>query len=226
MSGVSPDRLRQVAAWADELTPDEVARAAAGITERTVLRGAYLFHYGDQFDYWSGLESGLLKMGAVASSGKAIAYAGVGTGGWFGEGSVIKNEPRRYDMEAIRESQMALMNRATFMWLFENSVGFNRFLVRQMNERLGLFIALVGHDRMLDAKARVARCIAWLFNPVLYPAMQNHLDITQEELGSLAGISRQAANRSIRQLHDEGLIRIEGDRIHIRHLEGLNEYGE
>ena len=62
-----------------------------------------------------------------------------------------------------------MMNRATFMWLFETSVGFNRFLVHQLNERMGQFIATIECDRMHDPTARVARHLAWLFNPVLYP---------------------------------------------------------
>lgn len=226
MSGITQARFLDIAAWANDLTDEEAARAAAGISERTLARGAYLFHYGDKFDYWAGVVSGLLKMGAVASSGKAITYSGICQGGWFGEGSVIKNEPRLYDIVAIREAHVALMNRATFSWLFENSVGFNRFLVRQLNERLGLFIAMLGQDRMLDAQARVARCIGWMFNLILYPGMETHIDITQEELGNLAGVSRQAANRAIRQLQDEGLIRVQGDRIGIRDLQGLKEYGD
>ncbi len=64
---------------------------------------------------------------------------------------------------------MAFMDRATCMWLVEHSVVFNRFLVRQLNERLGHFMALLEYDRMLDAAPRLARCIASLFNPVLYP---------------------------------------------------------
>ncbi len=55
------------------------------------------------------------------------------------------------------------------MWLYENSVAFNRFLVEQLNERMGQFIATIEYDRILDPKARVARNLSWLFNPVLYP---------------------------------------------------------
>ena len=106
---------------------------------------------------------------------------------------MLKNEPRQYDLVALRDTRMALMDRATFLWLFENSVAFNRFLVSQFNERLGQFIALVEYDRMLDAPARVARNIAWLFNPALYRDHERHLEISQEEIGLL--VRRVAADR-------------------------------
>ena len=98
-----------------------------------------------------------------------MSFAGLTAGAWFGEGTVLKNEPRRYDMVALRDSRLALMDRATFFWLYENSVAFNRFLVAQLNERLGQFIGLVEYGRTLDATARLARSIASLFNPMLYP---------------------------------------------------------
>ena len=170
--------------------------------------------------------SGLVKIGSVSSSGKAIAFAGMPAGMWFGEGSMLKGERRQYDLVTLRESRLAMMNRTTFAWLFENSVGFNRFLVRQFNERLGQFIALVEHDRMLDGVARVARVIAWLFNPVLNPNIGRSLDISQEELGLIAGLSRQVANRALQILEAEGLLKITQASLTPLDLTALSRYGD
>ena len=121
---------------------------------------------------------------------------------------------------------MALMDRATFLWLFENSVAFNRFLVSQFNERLGQFIALVEYDRMLDAPARVARNIAWLFNPMLYHDHERHLEISQEEIGLLSGVSRQIANKSLKCSRSKGLLRLERGGIPVLDVEALGRFGE
>jgi CRP/FNR family cyclic AMP-dependent transcriptional regulator len=91
---------------------------------------------GDRFDYWTGIVTGLSRMGIVSRGGKATSFTGLTAGAWFGEGTVLKNEARRYDVVALRDTRLAIMDRSTFMWLFENSVGFNRFLVGQLNERL------------------------------------------------------------------------------------------
>ena len=121
---------------------------------------------------------------------------------------------------------MALMDRATFLWLFENSVAFNRFLISQFNERLGQFIALVEYDRMLDAPARVARNIAWLFNPTLYHDHERHLEISQEEIGLLSGVSRPVANKSLKMLEDRGLLRLERGGISVLNLAALGRFGD
>jgi CRP-like cAMP-binding protein len=127
---------------------------------------------------------------------------------------------------ALRDTRLALMDQGTFFWLYENSVAFNRFLVVQLNERLGQFIGLVEHGRTLDVTARLARSIASLFNPILYPDLSRHLEITQEEIGALSGISRQNANQCLKRLEKEGLLRLEYGGVTILDIERLRSYGE
>jgi hypothetical protein len=105
------------------------------------------------------------------AEGRSISFIGVPSGGWFGEGSLLKREPRRYDGIAMRESAIAYVPRNTFMLLLDSSVAFNRFLLVQLNERLGQFVAMVEYDRLLEPDARLAKELAGLFNPVLYPEM-------------------------------------------------------
>jgi CRP/FNR family cyclic AMP-dependent transcriptional regulator len=124
----------------------------------------------------------------------------------------------------LRDTRLAMMQRSTFMWLYENSAAFNRFLVRQLNERLGQFIATTEYDRILDPKARVARNLSWFFNPVLYPDTRSEIEISQEELGLLAGVSRQVVNRSLQELEEEGMLRAEHGRITVVDLEALSNY--
>lgn len=222
---IAAEHLRRIAFWSHDLSEKEFDHARRGIVEKSYGKGAYVCHRGDRLDFWIGVTEGLLKLGAVSRSGKAVTLTGIRAGGWFGEGTILKNEARQYDLVALRDTRLALMDRATFLWLFENSVGFNRFLVRQFNERLGQFIAFVEYDRMLDAPARLARNVAWLFNPVLYRDPNPHLEISQEEIGLLSGISRQMANKSLQILERKGILRVEHGGITVLDLERLARYG-
>jgi CRP/FNR family cyclic AMP-dependent transcriptional regulator len=170
--------------------------------------------------------SGLARMSIVSRGGKATTFAGMMAGAWFGEGTMLKNEARRYDIVALRDTRLAMMDRATFIWLFENSVAFNRCLVRQLNERLGQFIGLLEYGRTLGATARLARSIAAMFNPILYPDLSRHLEITQEEIGALSGISRQNANQCLKKLEKQGLLRLEYGGLTVVDLDRLRSYGE
>ena len=99
-------------------------------------------------------------------------------------------------------------------------------VTKELAERLGQFMALLEYGRTLDATARLARCIASLFNPILYPDLTRHLEITQEEIGALSGISRQNANQCLKRLEKEGLLRLEYGGVTIVDLERLRYYGE
>ncbi len=220
------EELLRTSLWGQSLTEEEILKALAGTSERVFAAGAFICMKGEPVDYWMGIISGLGKMASHWTTGKTTSLTGISTGGWFGEGSLLKNETRRYDVMALRETRVAFMNRKTFTWLLDHSIPFNRYMIAQLNERLGQFIGMMENERMLDTDARIARGLAALFNPVLYPGTNSLLQISQEELGYLAGVSRQRANQALKILEDNKLVRSEYGGINILDLEGLRSFGE
>lgn len=212
------------AAWAKSLTAEQMAHVEAEVIELFVPAGGYVCRKGELVDYWIGTLDGLVKMSSVSPQGKTITFTGVLSGAWFGEGSLLKTGPRQYDVIALRDTRLALMPRPTFHWLLDNSIGFNRFVMTLLNERLGMFISLVEYDRMLDTNARLARCLAALFNPHLNPGISPQLKISQEEIAYLAGASRQRVNGALKLLEEAGLVKLEYGSITVLDLEGLRRY--
>ena len=207
--------------WLHALDPQERAVAAADVKVVQVATGELLCRVGRPATYWFGVIDGLLKMSNDTELGVPITFTGVPPGGWFGEGTVIKREVYRYNIQALRKSVVAGLGVETFHWLLDRSIPFNRFITQQLNERLGQFIAAREIDRMSDADARVARSLGALFHPVLYPGVGGLLRITQQELGYLVGLSRQRVNEALSALQDKGLIRIEYGGVRVLDLEGL-----
>jgi CRP/FNR family cyclic AMP-dependent transcriptional regulator len=211
----------RTAIWAQALGPEELIRVEAEMSERAVPAGGYVCRKGEPVNHWMGIIDGLVKLGTVSAEGKPATLAGVPAGGWFGEGSLPKDEPRRYDAVALRATRVALMPRATFVRLLDTSIAYNRFLLNQLNERLAQFIAMLEYERLLDPDARVARCLGWLFNPFLYPGVGQKLQVSQEEIGYLSGISRQRVNQALPALEKEGLLRVEYGGVTILDLQKL-----
>lgn len=210
--------------WARTLSSEQLLRVERETSERFIEAGAFVCKQGDPVEHWMGVTDGLLKMSSVSPAGKAVTFTGMLAGGWFGEGSLLKTEVRRYDVVALRDSHVAFMPRATFNWLLDTSIPFNRFLLKQLNARLGLFIALVEYDRMLDTDARVARCLAALFNADLNPAGGTQLQISQGEIGYLCSTSRQRANQALQVLEKAGLLQLDYGGLTILDLEGLRRF--
>lgn len=211
--------------WARGLTPEQRLRVRAETGLRAVAAGAFVCQRGEAVESWIGVVEGLVKISSVSSEGKAVTFTGVPAGGWFGEGSLLKADPWKYDAVALRPSQVALMPRATFAWLLDSSIAFNRFLLLQLNERLGQFIGMLETDRLLDPEARTARCLAMLFNPHLYPGVERRLQLSQEEIGYFSGISRQRTNQALRALEAAGLLTLQYGSITVLDVEGLWRYG-
>ncbi len=217
------DMLR-AAPWARELPPELRARIDADTVVRACPAGSLVCRRGEPVEHWVGVVDGLVKMANVSADGKPTSFTGIPSGGWFGEGSLLKDEPRRYDIVALRDSQIAYMPRATFMRLLDTSVAVNRYLLVQLNERLGQFIAMVEHDRLLGPDARLARGLAALFNPHLYPGIGPTLPISQQEIGQLVGLSRQRVNQALKRLERDGLLRVEYGAVTVTDLAGLRRF--
>ena len=207
--------------WLATLAPAQRARAAAAIVVAEALPGDTLCRIGRAPTYWFGVVDGLLKMSNDSAQGAPITFTGVPPGAWFGEGTLLKREVYRYNIEALRASRVAGLPVEAFHELLETSIPFNRYVLNQINERLGQFIAAREIDRMTDPDTRVARSLAALFHPVLYPGVGSLLRVTQQELGYLVGLSRQRVNASLQTLQAEGLIRIEYGGLRVLDLEGL-----
>ena len=210
--------------WLHTLDPQERSVATADLKVVQVAVGELLCRVGRPATYWFGVIDGLLKMSNDTELGVPITFTGVPPGGWFGEGTVIKREVYRYNIQALRKSMVAGLGVETFHWLLDRSIPFNRFITQQLNERLGQFIAAREIDRMTDADARVARSLGALFHPVLYPGVGGLLRITQQELGYLVGLSRQRVNEALTAIQRCGAISVEYGGVRVLDLERLRRF--
>lgn len=208
--------------WLQHLSQSERERTLPQLLVGDALPGDYVCRMGRPVTYWFGVVEGLLKMSTESAQGQTVTYAGLPPGGWFGEGTVLKREPYRYNVQALRKGVVAGLPVDMFHWLLDHSLGFNRFVMNQLNERLGQFIAARAIDRMNNPDVRVARSLAALFNPILYPGVGETLRITQQELAYLVGLSRQRVNEALNALAAQGSIRVEYGGLRVLDLEALN----
>ena len=187
-------------AWFRTLAPEHQALVLAQSRVEQCEAGDVIAHRLAPSEYWIGVHRGLLKLAIFNASGRGCTFSGVPSGGWFGEGSVIKRELRKYEVVAIQRSTVLFVPVDTFHALLDTSLPFTRFVIHQLNNRMGEFIASIQNSRLLDVDARVAQALAQLFNPDLYPDTGPSLSISQEELGMLVGVSRQRINQALQQL--------------------------
>jgi DNA-binding XRE family transcriptional regulator len=77
---------------------------------------------------------------------------------------------------------------------------------------------------MTNPDIRVARSLAALFNPVLFPGVGEVLQITQQELAYLVGLSRQRVNVALQRLVTQGWIKLAYGGVRVLNLNALRSH--
>lgn len=210
-------------AWLRLLQTPERDRAIVSLQVLEVSPGDVICMPGQPVTHWLGLLEGLLKVTSEGPYGNPTSLAGVSPGGWLGEGCALRRATHSLQVQALRKSVVAALPIETFHWLLDHSIGFNRFIMSQLNERLVQLTTAREIDRIGNPDIRVARSLAALFNPVLFPGSGQVLRITQQELAHLVGLSRQRVNEALSTLEAQGAIKVEYGGVRVLSLEQLRE---
>ena len=221
--GLDIQQLLQASAWYPTLSEEAQRQVRSDVVERTMAAGEALICHGQTALWWSGVLEGVLKWSTGTRRGRSVTLGGLTVGSWFGEGSLLRQRPVEADIVALRFSRVALLPKETFDWLYLTQPSFGRFLVNQINERLHWFMGAFAAHRLLSVEAQVARALMGLVHPWLHPGGVLHLQISQEELSNLVGLSRQRCNRALRLFKADGLVKTEYGGITILDVDRLRE---
>ena len=194
--------------WFGKLEDPMRERIASGVFTLPGAKGDILLHAGEEVKGWYAVLSGLVKLETQGDDGRRAGFLGIPGGEWFGEGSVMKSEPRRYDAVALRDSELLCLPRALFEELRETSLPFNRALTDQLNLRLGQAMAIIETQRLRSPEQRVAMYL----RPPLWQGSRR-LNLSQEELGIMIGLSRQTVNKVLNDFERQGAVSLEFGRI-------------
>lgn len=174
-------------------------------TERTAAAGEFIARAGEPCLHWYGLASGLLQMYVLSADGSETTLYCLREGQWGGDGSLLKNELRRYDLRALMPSRIWMVPASTFEALRQSSIPFNHFLCEVLNERMGTFVGMLEATRLLGPEMRVARGLLMLAPNGVAAAQE--LSIPQHEIALICGLSRQRVNRALSELRRVGVVR-------------------
>lgn len=206
----------QLQPWFARLPAPVQQRLLHRVSTQRGSKGDVLLRAGETVEGWYAVLSGLVKLQSQSAQGRLSVFLGVPGGEWFGEGSAMKNEPRRYDVIALRDSELLCLPRPEFDELRATSLEFNQTLVLQMNMRLAQAMSIIEAGRIRSPEQRVALYLSRLF----WHGMRK-LNLSQEELGNLVGLSRQTVNRVLKLLEQEKLVSLEFGRVGILDEDGL-----
>lgn len=209
-------RFLQLQPWFATLPPQWQRRLPEAMASVSGGRGSVLLRAGDRAQGWYFVLRGLVKLQTESAEGRRQAFLGIPAGEWFGEGTVLKDEPRRYDVVALRDTELLCLPRKEFDELRATSIDFCNSLIEHLNMRLGQAMAIIETARLRSPAQRVAMYLG----PQLWRGSRR-MSLTQEELGILAGLSRQTVNAVLKEFERKHYISAEFGRVEIVDEAGL-----
>ena len=206
------------------LNRDELRRLAATTTLSYHPARSVIFQKGDPGDSMMAVVRGRVKICTHSLEGKELALRIINRGGLFGEIALLDGEPRTADAIALDETDLLVLERSKFTPFLSEHPDLALRLLGVICKRLRLTTEHLEDTLFLEAPSRLARCLLRLSQDVGRPAgdgMLLDIKLSQQQLGSLAGLSRESVNKQLGEWQREGFIDVDGGVITLRNPKAL-----
>ena len=162
------------------------------------------------------LEHGLVRIYRLAPSGAETTFGYIRPGEVFGELAVFSDRPRESYASAVGPTRVWRLVREAMSAVLAEHPGIAIAITKQVGSRMKRIESRVEHLVFRPVPSRLACILLELaedFGRREKDYLLLDLQISQQELATLIGASRQAVNASLRELQRDGVVRREGRRL-------------
>jgi CRP/FNR family transcriptional regulator, cyclic AMP receptor protein len=174
-------------------------------TSRAFRRGAVLFSEGDVADRVFLIEHGWVTLRTATPAGGEVILGLRGPGDVLGELSALDGEPRSATAVAVEDVEAVVASAGELSAMLRRDSELARELLRVLARRLRESDRQRLEFAMLDSLGRVARRLLELaerFGEPGHDGVRVELPLSQEQLASWCGCSREATVKALRTLRE------------------------
>ena len=207
--------LRQVALF-DCLGDPEIEALAALTFSRTFDKGQLIILAEETGDTLFIIRGGQVKVSLIHEDGKEFILSLLGQGEVFGELSLLDDRPRSANVTAMVETELLMLRRSDFLDLVRRVPQIAVSLLEELASRLRRTDDQVEGLALLDVHHRVAKTLLRMAEDGGHTSPEGILvrrRPTHQQLANMSGTTRETVTRALKQLQDEGYIRISGRQI-------------
>jgi CRP/FNR family cyclic AMP-dependent transcriptional regulator len=206
------------------LPPATLERMAALATQRGYRRGEIVFSAGDAGDVLFGVVSGRIRISTGNADGREVFLNIMVPGDTFGEIALLDGGTRTATATAIEAAELVSIRRDPIFELLGREPKAALELLRLCGERLRWTSGLLQDAVFLDAPARLAKRLLSLGE--LHGEDSDGgrvVRISQEELASFLGVSRQAVNEQLQEWKAKGWVTLGRGTVTVRDAAALRD---
>jgi len=212
------DDLKRVPLFSD-LSEGELVRFADVTREREYPRNSVILFEDDPGDSLYIVSSGQVKVVLIGEDGREVILSVLSDGDFFGEMSLIDDEPRSAHVIAMKDSRLLVLRRDDFQQQLHQHPSIAVKLLKVLVQRLRRADSKIGGLVLLDVNGRVAKLLLDLADESGGPKITRKL--THHTIAQMIGSSRETVSRAMRELSDRGLVDVTRREITIKNRDGL-----
>ncbi len=211
----APELLRTVPIFA-ELSEVDIQALARLTTRRRYPKDTVVFFENEQGDTLFMILEGRVRVTILGDDGREVILSVLGPGDFFGEISLLDNEPRSATAIAAEESELLLLHRADFQGAMSDNTSIGGALIRVLTARLRRANHQISTLALLDVYGRVARVILDIAREEGRRLKDGRIAFrraTHQELANRIGTTRETVTRMLKDLERQGLITVDGREV-------------
>jgi CRP/FNR family transcriptional regulator, cyclic AMP receptor protein len=198
---------------------------ARAVRFRRFRRGEVVFHLGDPGDALFVVSGGAVKITLPSEAGDEAIIATLRPGDFFGELALLDGAPRSATAIALEPTETLVLPRDRFRELVATEPAIRDALLAALARELRRLTVHVEDLHFLDIAGRLAARLVRLATEQGQRAADGtiRLDapLTQTDLASMVGCTRQSVNKLLGLFVRDGLVAIDHEAIVVLDLDGL-----
>lgn len=207
--------LLKKASLFSQLSDDTLGDLAAQLRRRAFRRGTIIFHKDQAGDALYVVDSGRIRIFLPTPGGEELTVDVAGPGDVFGELALLDGRPRSASAESLEDAVTFSISREEFQKYLARNPRLAVSLVELLSSRLRHVTEYAESLAFLDVHARLARMLLEMAERygVQKDGTEIDFDLTQADLGTMVGATRERVNRALAAFRAQGLIELRGRKI-------------
>ncbi|HWZ20088.1 MAG TPA: Crp/Fnr family transcriptional regulator [Ktedonobacteraceae bacterium] len=215
--------FKQVSFFAD-LSEEEMQALSSATKRRTFRSGEVIFHRDDPGQVLYMIKEGKVKICIISPDGQEVSLTVFGKGEYFGEFALLDGLPRSTDAVALEKVECYTLQRSDFLNAILKNPKIAILVLEALSKRLRTTNQMVEDLIFLDVYGRVAKKLLELADTHGVKTEEGVLidvRLTQQELASMVGASRESVNKVLGYFTDKDFISTDKHRVTIHNTNDL-----
>jgi CRP-like cAMP-binding protein len=209
----------------NSLPDDQLSAIRQIAVEKQYNKGQTIFSEEDETKGLFVVVDGRVKIYKVSSEGKEQILHIIEAGQSFGEVTVFTGQQMPANAQALAKSRLLVFPRSAFVGLVTANPSLALNLLAIMSKKLRQFAAQIENLSLKEIPARLASYLIYLAEEQGSEDAVT-LNVSKGQLASLLGTIPETLSRIFAKLSGQNLIRVEGPKITLLDLQGIEDLAE